>query len=368
MSSSLYIHIPFCRSKCSYCSFVSFEGKDSLIEPYLEALRKEAHKYKGSCISTVYIGGGTPTCLSESQFRILFDIIHSNFIIAQDAEITIEANPATFDLAKARAVFLCGSNRISLGVQSLNDNYLKYLGRPHNALDARMAFNTLREAGFKNINLDLMYSLPSESKQETEEDVTELISLGSEHLSLYALSVGAGSEFHDLKIEPPKAEIQGEHHLYISQFLKRNGFLHYEISNFGKTGYFCRHNLNYWRGGNYIGLGTAAHSHIDGHRWWNCETIDGYIALIKDKASAIAGDERLSEEKRFMETLLIGLRLTQGVDVADLEERFEVSLPEEKRDIISGLIEHGLLADEKGRLKATMTGMVVLDDICSRLI
>ncbi|HQP92026.1 MAG TPA: radical SAM family heme chaperone HemW, partial [Candidatus Omnitrophota bacterium] len=298
----------------------------------------------------------------------LFAVISSNFSVTPGAEITFEANPATFDHDKAGLMFDCGINRVSLGVQSLNDNYLKFLGRPHTSQDARSAFGLLRKVGFKNINLDLIYSLPGQAKKDMEEDLTGLIDLCSEHLSLYTLSVSPGSKFHNMKVELPVADAQGEHYLYISQLLKRKGYVHYEVSNFAKPGFECRHNKNYWQGGNYIGLGAAAHSHLEGRRFWNIEDIQEYIRAIGEKTNAILGEEILSEEKRFMETLLIGLRLSEGVDVSDLEERFEAKLPKDKEKTISDFIEQGLLEEEGGRLKATMTGMVVLDEICSRLI
>lgn len=368
MSLGLYIHIPFCKSKCFYCSFASFAKKDELIEPYLAALEKEAGLYKGLCVSTVYIGGGTPTYLSAPQIRSLWEIIRSSFSIEKGAEITIEANPATFDTEKARVLFDLGFNRVSLGVQSLNDHYLKYLGRPHSAADGLSAFKTLRETGFKNISLDLIYSLTAQARKDIKEDALGLISLGSEHISLYTLSAAKGSAFHSRKIELPAPEKQGEDYLFISQLLQRRGFFHYEVSNFAKAGYACRHNLNYWRGGHYIGLGAAAHSHIDGHRFWNSDQIEVYLDSIKEKSSAKAGEEKLTQEQRFLETLLIGLRLTEGVDTKGLQEKFGVDLPQDKRKVILDFMEHGMLAEEEGRLKATLAGMVVLDEICARLI
>lgn len=368
MGTSLYIHIPFCKSKCFYCSFASVEGKDALMDPYLEALTKEATGYRARQVSTVYIGGGTPSYLSAVQIKRLFELIRANFILEKDAEVTFEANPATFDLDKAKVIFNCGVNRVSLGVQSLNDGYLKFLGRPHTAADAYTAHRLLREVGFTNISLDLIYSLPAQSAKDAEADALGLVSFGSEHISLYTLSVSEGSDFHRRKIEPPIEEKQGEDYLLVTQLLKHHGFTHYEVSNFCKKGYECRHNLNYWQGGNYIGLGAAAHSHRDGLRSWNTDNVEQYLASMKNGASAKAGEEKLTEDKRFMETLLIGLRLTEGVDLKDLEERFEILLPREKEAVLADLKEHGLLEEEKGRLRATLSGMVVLDEICSRLI
>ncbi len=368
MPLSLYIHIPFCKSKCFYCSFTSFENKENFIKPYLDALKKEASGYKGAKLDTVYIGGGTPTILNVDSLKDLFSIIGLNFTVAHDAEVTIEANPATFDLDKATVIRQFGVNRASLGVQSFNDKYLAYLGRPHSRVDALASFETLRSAGFRNINLDLIYSLPGQTEDEIKRDLSDLVSCGSEHVSLYALTISEGSEFYKRRIEPILEEDQVKYYRLARALLKQKGYHHYEVSNFAKDGYACRHNLNYWLGGNYIGLGVGAHSHKDGNRSWNTPDLQTYIEKINKKGSAKAGEERLSAEERFMETLLIGLRLTEGVDLKKLESVFEVKLTKEKAATINDLIRHGLLAKEEGRIRATPAGIVVLDEICARLI
>lgn len=368
MGLSLYIHIPFCKSKCFYCSFTSFEKKDNLTGPYLEALKKEALAYSGRRIDTVYIGGGTPSHLSSSQIKTLFAMIHSNFEVAKDAEVTVEVNPATLTPEKAGAMLDCGVNRASLGVQSLDDRFLVFLGRPHNASDAYVSFRELRDSGFKNINLDLIYSMPGQTREEVAADVTGLVSFGSEHISLYTLAIAEGSDFFRRNIKLPCDEEQGRDYIFVSKSLERGGFFRYEVSNFSRPGYACLHNLNYWRGGDYIGLGVSAHSNIDGCRYWNSAELETYLEMMRQGPGAVTGREELPQEKRFMEALLIGLRLAEGVDVADLQERFEVALPKEKEEAINDIIEHGLLRLDAGRLKATLSGVVVLDGICSRLI
>lgn len=368
MDLSLYIHIPFCKSKCFYCSFPSFERKDELIDSYLEVLKKEAANHRGVAVNTVYIGGGTPTYLSMTQLEHLFDTLHENFVIAKNAEVTIEANPATFDFDKALGLFQMGVNRVSLGVQSLNDNFLKYLGRPHSHFEALSAFGALRQVAFKNISCDLIYSLPGQTDKEIEEDVLGLVALGGEHISLYALTISEGSEFYKRRVESHLQESQSQHFFLVKTLLEKNGFHHYEVSNFAKPGYECKHNLNYWRGGNYIGLGSSSHSHIDGHRFWNVEGVEEYISMLRRGISAKVGEERLRGVKRLMESFLIGLRLTEGVDVKGLEARYGIGFPAEKQEEIADLIRHGLLTEEAGRIRATPAGMVVLDEMCGRLI
>ena len=368
MYPSLYIHIPFCRSKCFYCSFVSFENKDELIAPYLQALKKEAALYRGQKVSTVYIGGGTPTYLDAACLKTLFSIINTDFVLGKDSEVTIEANPAAFDTKKIKVLADGGVNRVSLGVQSFSDKNLNWLGRSHSPVCAISTFKTLRKAGFKNLNLDLIYSLPGQSEKDIKKDVSELVSLDSEHVSLYALAVPGGSKLAERKVEPPLSETQARHYLLVTELLKKAGFLHYEVSNFAKQGFECRHNVNYWRGGDYIGLGAAAHSHLSGRRFWNTADPETYIAAFKTKASAKAGEEKLKKDGRFMEAFLIGLRLTEGVDIRELESRFNAALTPDKEEQLNGFVREGLLARDQNRIRASMSGMVVLDEICSRLI
>ncbi len=282
--------------------------------------------------------------------------------------MTIEANPATFDLKKAEALREAGINRVSLGVQSLNEKYLKFLGRPHSRKEAFLAFDILRQANFSNISVDLIYSLPGQTKQEIKKDVEEILGLQSPHVSLYSLAIAQGSEFYEKRVRLPLPETQARHFLYGKSLLEKNGLRHYEVSNFSRKGFECRHNMNYWRGGDYIGLGAAAHSHLEGRRFWNHEEIEMYISLINGKGSAKKGEESLKGQKRFMESLLIGLRMVDGVNIKELEHRFKALLSEDNRTKIADLMKHGLLAKKTGRLRATTSGMVILDEICARLI
>ncbi|PIY82307.1 MAG: coproporphyrinogen III oxidase [Candidatus Omnitrophica bacterium CG_4_10_14_0_2_um_filter_44_9] len=368
MHQSLYIHIPFCISKCFYCSFVSFENKDELIAPYLEALKKEAALYKGQKVSTVYIGGGTPTHLNAACLEALFSIINNGFVLDKNSEVTIEANPTGLDLKKIKVLTDGGVNRVSLGVQSFGDKNLKWLGRHHSPACAISIFKALRDAGLKNLNLDLIYSLPGQSEKDIKKDVSELVFLGSEHVSLYALAISDGSKLAVRKVKPSLPDRQARHYLLVTELLKKAGFLHYEVSNFAKYGFECGHNVNYWRGGDYIGLGAAAHSNLGGRRFWNIADPETYISAFKTKDNAISCEEKLGDDKRFMEAFLIGLRLTEGVDICELGSRFNTALTPEKEGQVNGFVREGLLARCQNRIRATMSGMVVLDEICSRLI
>lgn len=368
MSLSLYIHIPFCKSRCPYCSFVSFEQKDEVIGPYLAALDGEASFYKGRDISTIYIGGGTPTYLSETDLESLFARIRANFNINALAEWTIEANPATFDSNKAAFLRGNGVTRVSLGIQSFNDRFLKFLGRPYDRLEALKAHEVLRKTGFRNISIDLMYAFPLQNEEDLACDVEAALALRSEHISLYALTVPPETAFYRSGIKPLDDDGQADYYRRICSRLAEAGWTQYEVSNFAKKDHECKHNLNYWRGGEYIGLGVSAHSHLKGARFWNTSDLVHYNALIQRGVLPKAGQEVLSPEEKLLEVLLIGLRLTQGVDIKKLEMMFRVTLNEEKKLLINDCIKGGLLRWEEGCLKTTLPGILVLDGICAKII
>ncbi len=365
---SLYIHIPFCKSKCPYCSFVSYPKTDRLIPQYIDALDKEASLYVGARVRTVYIGGGTPTCLDCGQINDLTAVIRRRFNIDRNAEWTIEANPATFDPAKAESIKDLGYNRISLGIQSLDPKYLQLLGRPHSAQEGVSAFRILREAGFSNISLDLMFALPGQTAMELEDDLSALIALDSEHLSIYALSVGADSGFAGKGISAQDEDVQAERYILVCERMKKNGLRQYEVSNFAKPGRECRHNLAYWQGGEYIGLGCAAHSFLNWERFWNRRDLSAYIEELSLGQSPVEEREERSPHARLLEAVLFGLRLNAGVDIKALERGFGIMLGDEKHDAINGLISDGFLIRKKSSIAATMKGRLVLDAISSRLI
>lgn len=365
---SLYLHIPFCEKKCFYCSFAVSIGQEKRIERYLECVAKEARQYRHIRMRSVYMGGGTPTFLNISQLKKLLQFIHNSFYIEKDAEWTIEANPEGLDLEKLRLLRESGINRISLGVQSLQNNYLKYLGRCHSRQAAVTAFENMRKAGFDNISLDLMYSFPNQTNEEIEQDVREIASLGSEHLSLYALTIEPNSRFFIQNVNLADNHTGARQYLLVLELLERYGFKQYEVSNFAKPGFESRHNMNYWTGGNYIGLGMGAHSHMDGRRFWNTPKLTSYITQINKSGSAVEGEERLDAQERLMETVLFGLRMNQGVDIDSLTKRFRRSFSQDKQVQIDHFIKEGLLVEKDGQFTTSAKGRLVLDDICARLL
>ena len=366
--NALYVHIPFCEKKCLFCSFAVAVGQKHKVDEYLECLALEAEKYKGTRVGTIYTGGGTPTFLDIGQLRTLGKIIRGNFLLDKNAEVTIEANPEGIDPAKAKAIVDLGFNRVSLGVQSVQEKYLKLLGRCHGRAQAVTAFENFRKAGCRNINLDLMYSFPQQTPDEIDADVQFIASLNSEHVSIYTLTVEENSRFYAQKLKQDGNDVQAKQFEQVTGALEKSGLRQYEISNFARGGHESLHNINYWAGGNYIGLGVGAHSHQDGKRSWNTARLMDYLAGVRPSGSAVGGGESLSGEERFVETLLFGLRMNRGIDVASLERDFKIILDDARREKVQRFITEGLLVQDGKILKASAAGRLVLDELSAQLI
>ncbi|MFA5087753.1 MAG: radical SAM family heme chaperone HemW [Candidatus Omnitrophota bacterium] len=366
--SSLYIHMPFCGNKCFYCSFIIAVGQQQRVPAYLDCLSREAQQCAGREVETVYVGGGTPTILNNDDLRRLMGIIKENFHFRSDAEVSIEANPETIDYEKAGALFDLGFNRVSLGIQSLNDRYLQKLGRRHDRATAISAYASLRKAGFKNINLDLMYGFPGQKESEIREDVRMIAGLRSEHLSLYSLNVEENSRFFVRGVRLPAISHQAKFYVMVAKELAKAGFRQYEISNFSQNALESRHNICYWIGGNYLGLGLGAHSHFDGRRSWNISRLPEYIRRVQGGLPSEEGREVLTAEQRFLESLVFGLRMNQGVSLEALEKKYSILLDDPRKVIIDECVRQGLLERGAGWIKTSMKGKLVLDEISARLI
>lgn len=343
-------------------------GQEKKIDLYLDCLAKEAKQYRGSEISTIYLGGGTPTYLNCDQFKRIARIIEENFKYGKDIEWTIEANPEGITLEKMQLVKNLGINRISLGVQSLNNKYLKYLGRNHDAHLALRSLEIIRKVHFNNVNVDFMYSFPEQTMEELEEDLKEITNLDSEHISLYMLTIEGPSRFYAQEVQLKNDEIQAEEYTRVAGFLGKSNFKQYEISNFAKMGWESKHNLNYWRGGNYIGLGVGAHSHLDGRRFWNVSSFKEYMGIVESTGCAREGAEELQVEQRFIERLLFGLRLNEGVDLGELQREFGHGLDEERSRWLEAFVSEKFLSRDNQKFKVTSRGRLVLDELCARLI
>lgn len=365
--TSLYIHVPFCEQKCFYCSFVVSVGQRHRVDDYLDCLSREARRDKGTECASVFLGGGTPSYLDADQLKRLFNIVEENFSVASDAEYTIEANPESLNPPKLEVLRSRGVNRISLGVQSFHPHYLKYLGRNHDQLKARDTYQRIRDAGFTNVSLDLMFGFPKQTFEEIEQDVEMLTALKSDHVSLYMLNLEENSRFYAQKIQLPDDDVQAKQYEIVRSGLERAGYRQYEISNFAKPGKESRHNLNYWQGGEYIGLGVGAHSYRQGKLFWNVSRLNVYMEKIRESGCVVDGSQQLDTHGQLKQAVLIGLRMNRGVPVESIERALHCSLSEEERGKIAHFIRHGFFVREDGHLKTTQKGRLVLDELCSQL-
>lgn len=373
----LYFHIPFCRQKCLYCDFLSGPGTPEMITAYVAALQeqlsREAPAYAGYEVSTVFFGGGTPSLLAPEQIQALLELTRRHFWLAEDAEITMESNPGTLCTAKLEGYRRAGVNRLSMGLQSANDAELEALGRIHRYSDFLENFYGARQAGFANINVDLMSALPGQTLPGWLDTLQKTAELGPEHISAYSLIIEEGTPFYerygrenrDSRFLPLPAE-EEERLMYeqTQRLLASYGYHRYEISNYAQKGKECRHNRGYWKRTDYLGLGLGASSLVSNVRWKNTEDLQEYLALYgKDKKGPDCHREIqfLTRSEQMEEFMFLGLRLTEGISLAAFNEQFGESLWEVYRPALEKLCGEGLLVfyDEDRWLKLTGRGVDV---------
>ena len=360
----IYVHIPFCKKKCDYCDFISYCGKDDLIEKYVDSVKKEINHVKiKSEITTIYIGGGTPSYI-DSKFivQILEKIKEKN--VAQDAEITIEVNPGTVTQEKLQDYIDCGINRISIGLQTTNDELLKQIGRIHNYEQFLETYKLAKKVGFKNINVDLMLGLPNQRIIDLKESLENVLRLAPKHISVYSLIVEDGTpianKIKNGKLKLPDDELERNMYWYVKNFLELNGYKHYEISNFAKLGNESKHNLDCWNQKEYVGFGVAAHSYIDDVRYGNIGNVEEYIKNCengefgKNKVIDEVENDIFSKEKEFM---LIGLRKIEGVLIQDFKNKFGENPIFVFKDELKKLVDENLLIVDFDRIKLTNKGL-----------
>ncbi|MBF0384843.1 MAG: radical SAM family heme chaperone HemW, partial [Candidatus Omnitrophica bacterium] len=354
--------------KCHYCSFPVYAGAKAEYNDYIDCLNIEAKKYKGSRVDSIYLGGGTPTRLDNKALDLLFRLIRDNFNYKKSAEFTIEANPEDITQEKLLLIKERGITRISLGIQSLNDKYLRLLGRNHDSALALKAYFILRDNCFNNVNVDFMYGFPGQAVKELKEDLSKCASLKSEHISVYSLSVEEKSKFFADKVRLSEEGFQAGLYLEVKKDLERLGYRQYEISNFSLPGKESKHNMNYWRCGEYIGLGVGAHSHLNGVRKGNTANYFTYMKDVKAKGEAVSQKEELADYDKLKEAFLFGLRMNDGVDLSLIVKRFGVELKPSDMIRVEFFIKNKFLCRKGGRISATVKGMLVLDEICGDLI
>ena len=345
----LYVHIPFCIRKCAYCDFVSGPGTKAMQKEYEEALLAEidaAEETAESEVISVFFGGGTPSAVDAGMLARVMEKLRSKYVFSEDAEITLEANPGTLDAEKLKCYRKSGFNRISIGCQSVHDEELKRLGRIHTFAEFQESFVLARDAGFANINVDLMSGLPEQSEEKWEESLRTIAELSPEHISAYSLIVEPGTPFAEQKLDLPDEDTEREMYARTAEILAEYGFFQYEISNYARPGYACRHNIGYWTGVEYLGLGLGASSLVGGKRFQVTADLNRYLVFTKEELAARAQYEEiheLSRQERMEEFMFLGLRLTGGVRTAEFERRFGVAMEAVYGEVIERLLKEGLL-------------------------
>ncbi|MDD5722818.1 MAG: radical SAM family heme chaperone HemW [Syntrophales bacterium] len=369
MIPGIYIHIPFCLSKCGYCDFYSVTeaGKIPL---FTTSLIREMEMYRGvfDRFDTIYLGGGTPSLLGADQTGQLLDALHRTFLFFDDTEVTIEANPGDLSPEMASSLYTAGIGRISIGVQSFDDGTLALLGRRHSATEAITAIENARRAGFGNVGLDLIYGVPGQNIRSWLETIHTALSFAPEHLSCYQLtlepSTPLGLRYRSGEIVPPDDALLCEFFMKTSETLEAAGYVHYEVSNFARGDeWMSRHNRKYWDHTPYLGLGPAAHSFSGNRRWWNHRCLDRYIEEVGRKVSPIGGSEMLTGEQLRLESLYLGLRTKRGVDLDEFAHRYGCDLLHEKGELLRTMQREDLITITGNHLRPTRAGLLLSDSL-----
>lgn len=370
--SGIYIHIPFCKQACHYCDFhfsTSMKKKEEMVQALVKEMQMRKSEFENETVETIYFGGGTPSVLSEVELDFLIDAVYANFKVAENPEITLEANPD--DLSDERIVELAGSriNRLSIGIQSFFENDLKMMNRAHNAEEAKKSLETATRY-FDNISIDLIYGIPGMTNEMWKQNIETALSFGIPHISSYALTVEPKTALKKLiqtgKVSEPKDEVAQEHFMILVEMLQQHGFIHYELSNFGKPDYFSKNNSAYWLGKKYIGIGPSAHSYDGISRSWNIANNPIYLKEIE--AGKLPGEvEILTANDRYNEYIMTGFRTIWGVSLNRIQKEFGEEVLQYLQKQSEKFIADGLLAVEKNILKTTPKGKFLADGIASDL-
>ena len=330
-SAGIYLHIPFCAVKCMYCDFYSITDRESSIPIFIKAIMQEIKECRIDAsdwiIDTIFIGGGTPSLLSENMIESLLSQLHKKYDLSNIKEITIEANPGEAPKDRLKSFYKMGINRLSIGVQSFQPNLLQFLTRIHNRNQIFETYDNARDAGFDNINCDLIYSIPGQTWSNWSDDLDTISAMGPEHISAYTLTAEKGTELFSMvlnnKLKMPKKEQEGEWFLKTHEILSQSGYQAYEISNFSKSGYECNHNLHYWNIEPYLAFGPSAHGFDGQYRWNNSRSLDQYISCILAGKSAISMREKISVIEHINEKIGFGLRMKKGFEIKDIPKKYQ---------------------------------------------
>ncbi|HGD0827682.1 TPA: radical SAM family heme chaperone HemW [Streptococcus agalactiae] len=369
--TSAYVHIPFCTQICYYCDFSKVFIKNQPVDAYLQALIREFRSYDITELRTLYIGGGTPTSISAVQLDYLLTELSRDLNLNTLEEFTIEANPGDLTVDKIEVLQKSAVNRVSLGVQTFNDKHLKRIGRSHNEAQIYSTIDALKTAGFQNISIDLIYALPGQTMDDVRSNVAKALSLNIPHLSLYSLILEHHTVFMNKmrrgKLHLPTEDLEAEMFEYIISEMERNGFEHYEISNFTKPGFESRHNLMYWDNVEYYGVGAGASGYLDGIRYRNRGPIQHYLKGVSE-GNARLSEEVLSKNEMMEEELFLGLRKKEGVCIGKFEQKFGTSFEKRYGQIVQELQSDGLLKENNGFIQMTKKGLFLGDTVAEKFI
>lgn len=369
--TSAYVHIPFCTQICYYCDFSKVFIKNQPVDAYLQALIREFRSYDITELRTLYIGGGTPTSISAVQLDYLLTELIRDLNLNTLEEFTIEANPGDLTVDKIEVLQKSAVNRVSLGVQTFNDKHLKRIGRSHNEAQIYSTIDALKTAGFQNISIDLIYALPGQTMDDVRSNVAKALSLNIPHLSLYSLILEHHTVFMNKmrrgKLHLPTEDLEAEMFEYIISEMERNGFEHYEISNFTKPGFESRHNLMYWENVEYYGVGAGASGYLDGIRYRNRGPIEHYLKGVSE-GNARLSEEVLSKNEMMEEELFLGLRKKEGVSIGKFEQKFGTSFEKRYGQIVQELQSDGLLKENNGFIQMTKKGLFLGDTVAEKFI
>jgi oxygen-independent coproporphyrinogen III oxidase len=373
---SLYIHIPFCKKKCYYCDFNSYSGQNEYIPDYISALKKEMAFYEQEArdyeFSSVFIGGGTPSLLDGTQVWDLMNYLKKIFYLAPDAEISIEGNPGLVDKDKLEKYYESGINRLSMGLQACQNHLLTSLGRIHLYEDFLKNLEQARTTGFSNINADLMFALPQQKELDWEECLKEMIKLEIPHISTYSLIFEEGTllyhQLQDKKVKPLEEEIELKMYHHAIEFLKQQGYIHYEISNFAKPGYACKHNIGYWKNQNYLGIGAGAHSYLNNIRFNNFNEIKQYITHIQVEGKPVENSISLTQKEEISETMFLGLRMMEGISVKKFHKRFNQTPFEVYGEILVKLNQQKLIDYDTNTIWLTDKGIDLANLVFEKML
>jgi putative oxygen-independent coproporphyrinogen III oxidase len=370
----VYVHIPFCRRRCHYCDFNTYEGHDRLHGSYVDALAREIELRSLSAppATSVFFGGGTPTLLPPAALRRVLDAIRSASGLAPQAEITVEANPETVDQGVFEELLAAGFNRFSVGVQSLVPHVLRGLGRDHPPEAALEALAAARRAGVDDLNADLIYGSVWESDDDWIATLTGVIEAGPDHVSAYALTVEEATPLGTLvatgRVADVDPDVQAHRYALAEESLGAAGYARYEISNWARPGRASRHNVLYWSAGDYLGFGAGAHGHVQGRRSWNVRLPREYIERVDFDGDPQAGCELLDARERASEAFMLGLRLSAGIDLEGMARRFGAAVLSDKVTVVTDLVERGLLVRSGRRVRLAAQATLVANDVLCRLL